>query len=91
MKQKQAKQKQEPLGTIPFLGTFLKDLEYINAQNPSIKLEKGLINVMQKRKEFEIIAQIKLLQQASQMYNITPNLDFNVWLHKQTIYPEEQK
>ena len=79
----------EALGTIPFLGTFLKDLEYINAQNPA-KLDKGLINVMQKRKEFEIIAQIKLLQQASQLYNIQPNPDFKIWLHKQTVYSEEQ-
>lgn len=46
---------------------------------------------MQKRKEFEIIAQIKLLQQASQLYNIVPNHDFDVWLHKQTVYSEEQK
>ena len=45
------------MGTVPFLGTFLKDLEYIHAQNPT-KNEKGLINVMQKRKEFEIVAQI---------------------------------
>lgn len=54
-------------------------------------MEKGLINVMQKRKEFEIIAQIKLLQQAAQLYSIVPNPDFNIWLHKQTIYSEEQK
>ncbi len=53
-------------------------------------MDKGLINVMQKRKEFEIIAQIKLLQQASQLYNITANPDFKIWLHKQTVYSEEQ-
>ena len=53
-------------------------------------MDKGLINVMQKRKEFEIIAQIKLLQQASQLYNIAPNPDFKIWLHKQTVYSEEQ-
>ncbi len=54
-------QLREPLGTIPFLGTFLKDLEYVNAQNPTNK-DKGIINVLQKRREFEIISQIKLLQ-----------------------------
>ncbi len=78
------------MGTIPFLGTFLKDLEYINAQNPS-KMDKGFINIMQKKKEYEIIAQIKLLQKASQLYNMKCNPDFNVWLHKQTVYSEEQK
>ena len=80
---------QEPLGTIPFLGTFLKDLEYINAQNP--KIDKGVINLVQKRKEYEIVSQIKLLQQAAQLYNIKGNYDFNIWLHKQTVYSEELK
>lgn len=83
-------QLREPLGTIPFLGTFLKDLEYVNAQNPTNK-DKGIINVLQKRREFEIISQIKLLQQAAQLYNIKCNPEFNQWLLKQTVYGEEQK
>ena len=77
------------MGTVPFLGTFLKDLEYIHAQNPT-KNEKGLINVTQKRKEFEIIAQIKLLQQASQLYKIRADPSFNLWLHQQPQYSEAQ-
>jgi hypothetical protein len=74
---------------VPFLGTFLKDFEYIHAQNPT-KNEKGLINVMLKKREFEIIAQIKLLQQASQLYQIKPDPNFNVWLRQQTIYGEKE-
>ncbi len=90
MKQKQMKgQFREPLGTIPFLGTFLKDLEYLNAQNP--KSDKGMINVAQKRREYEIISQIKLLQHAAQLYNIKGNPEFKTWLQKQTVYSEEQK
>ncbi len=76
------------MGTIPFLGTFLKDLEYIHAQNPT-KNEKGQINIMQKRKEFEIIAQIKLLQQASQLYRIKEDAHFKEWLYSQPVFPEE--
>jgi len=79
----------EPLGTIPFLGTFLKDLEYLNAQSPKDK--KDMVNVMQKRREFEIISQIKLLQQATQLYNIRGNVEFKGWLQKQSTYSEEQK
>lgn len=75
------------MGTIPFLGTFLKDLEYIHAQTPT-KNEKGQINVLQKRKEFEIIAQIKLLQQAAQLYRIKEDLNFKSWLYSQPIYNE---
>lgn len=89
MKKQIKNQFREPLGTIPFLGTFLKDLEYLNAQNPT-KNDKGYINVLQKRKEYEIVSQIKLLQQASQLYNIKSNPDFKTWLQKQTVYSEEQ-
>ena len=70
---------QEPLGTVPFLGTFLRDLEYIHAQNPT-KTDDGMINFAKKRKEFEIIAQIKLLQRAAQFYHIIPDLNFKDWL-----------
>lgn len=88
MKKQIKSQLREPLGTIPFLGTFLKDLEYLNAQNP--KSGKGMINVLQKRREFEIISQIKLLQHAAQLYNIKSNPEFKTWLQKQTVYSEEQ-
>jgi len=77
------------MGTIPFLGTFLKDLEYLNAQSPKDK--KDMINVMQKRREFEIISQIKLLQQAAQLYSIREHVEFKSWLQKQNTYSEEQK
>ena len=49
-----------------------------------------MINVLKLRKEYEIIAQIKLLQQASQLYNIKPDSNFNLWLHKQPIYNGDQ-
>lgn len=58
---------------------FLRDLEYLNAQ--SKRMEKNMINVQQKRKEFEIIAQIKLLQQASHLYSIKQDPLFDKWLH----------
>lgn len=80
----------EPLGTVPFLGTFLRDLEYIHAQNPT-KNEDGLVNFAKKRKEFEVIAQIKLLQRAAQFYRIESDLNFKNWLKCLPSYSEEEK
>jgi len=77
---KQRFKQNEPLGTVPFLGTFLKDLEYIHAQNPT-KNENGLVNFAKKRKEFEIIAQIRLLQRAAHFYKIEEDLNFKLWLN----------
>lgn len=57
-------QKQNTLishGTIPYLGTFLTDLTFIHAAIPDT-IDEDLINFDKKRKEFEILAQIKLLQ-----------------------------
>lgn len=43
------------------MGTFLTDLTYIHAAIPD-SVGENLINFDKKRKEFEILAQIKLLQ-----------------------------
>ncbi len=74
---------------MPFLGTFSKDLEYLDSQMP-IRNEKGMINVMKLRREYEIIAQIKLLQEASQLYNLKPDPNFNEWLHRQAVFTGDQ-
>ncbi|KAG7249644.1 hypothetical protein CRUP_014911, partial [Coryphaenoides rupestris] len=41
--------------------------------------EGGLINFEKRRKEFEVIAQIKLLQLASNNYSFTPDGHFRDW------------
>ncbi|XP_026817312.1 ral guanine nucleotide dissociation stimulator-like 1 isoform X3 [Rhopalosiphum maidis] len=68
------------IGTIPYLGTFLTDLTMIDAATPDL-LPDGLINFDKKRKEFEVLAQIKLLQGAANSYNITEDSVFDQWFH----------
>ncbi|XP_062409762.1 ral guanine nucleotide dissociation stimulator isoform X2 [Sardina pilchardus] len=65
-------------GTIPYLGTFLTDLVMMDTAMKDY-LDGNLINFEKRRKEFEVIAQIKLLQLACNNYNFTRNARFTEW------------
>ncbi|XP_043849548.1 ral guanine nucleotide dissociation stimulator-like [Dromiciops gliroides] len=67
-------------GTIPYLGTFLTDLVMLDTATKDY-LEGGLINFEKRRKEFEVITQIKLLQAACNNYRFTPEVPFTAWFH----------
>ncbi|XP_055671173.1 ral guanine nucleotide dissociation stimulator-like 1 [Falco peregrinus] len=69
-------------GTVPYLGTFLTDLIMIDTAFQDYT-EGGLINFEKKRKEFKVIAQIKLLQSACNSYCMTPNQKFIQWFRRQ--------
>uniref|UniRef100_A0A8C9VS70 Ral guanine nucleotide dissociation stimulator n=1 Tax=Scleropages formosus TaxID=113540 RepID=A0A8C9VS70_SCLFO len=65
-------------GTIPYLGTFLTDLVMMDTAMKD-HVEGGLINFDKRRKEFEVIAQIKLLQLACNNYNFRRDSCFQEW------------
>ncbi|XP_047741257.1 ral guanine nucleotide dissociation stimulator isoform X2 [Hyalella azteca] len=65
-------------GTIPYLGTFLTDLMMIDTAIPDT-VHDGLINFDKKRKEFEVLAQIRLLQGAAAAYQLEPDVQFDQW------------
>ncbi|XP_023044793.1 ral guanine nucleotide dissociation stimulator isoform X6 [Piliocolobus tephrosceles] len=65
-------------GTVPYLGTFLTDLVMLDTAMKDY-LYGRLINFEKRRKEFEVIAQIKLLQSACNNYSIMPDEQFGVW------------
>lgn len=65
-------------GTVPYLGTFLTDLTMIDTAIPDTT-EEGLINIDKKRKEFEVIVQIKLLQSAAHIYRFKRDARFWTW------------
>lgn len=67
-------------GTIPYLGTFLTDLTMIDTAIPDT-VGDGLINFDKRRKEFEVLAQIKLLQGAANSYKIADDPEFDRWFN----------
>uniref|UniRef100_A0A8C0ING0 Ral guanine nucleotide dissociation stimulator n=1 Tax=Chelonoidis abingdonii TaxID=106734 RepID=A0A8C0ING0_CHEAB len=67
-------------GTIPYLGTFLTDLVMLDTAMKDF-LDGGLINFEKRRKEFEVIAQIKLLQSACNNYSFMQEDSFVEWFH----------
>ncbi|XP_030640262.1 ral guanine nucleotide dissociation stimulator-like 1 [Chanos chanos] len=76
-------------GTIPYLGTFLTDLTMLDTALPDF-VEGGLINFEKRRREFEVIAQIKLLQSACNSYCLTADPGFLRWFKCQPQLSEEE-
>uniref|UniRef100_A0A672UT05 Ral guanine nucleotide dissociation stimulator like 1 n=1 Tax=Strigops habroptila TaxID=2489341 RepID=A0A672UT05_STRHB len=69
-------------GTVPYLGTFLTDLIMLDAALPDY-VEGGLINFGKRQREFEVIAEIKLLQSACNSYCMAPDQKFIQWFRRQ--------
>lgn len=76
-------------GTIPYLGTFLTDLTMIHAAIPDTTVD-GLINFDKKRKEFEVLAQIKLLQGAANSYHLPDDPLFDRWFASLLVLDERE-
>lgn len=76
-------------GTIPYMGTFLTDLTMIHAAIPDTTSE-GLINFDKKRKEFEVLAQIKLLQGAANSYHLNDDPLFDRWFASLLVLDEKE-
>ncbi|XP_047192773.1 ral guanine nucleotide dissociation stimulator-like 1 isoform X1 [Scophthalmus maximus] len=76
-------------GTIPYLGTFLTDLTMLDTALPDL-VEGALINFEKRRREFEVIAQIKLLQSACNSYCLTPESTFLRWFKSHPQLSEEE-
>jgi len=87
------------IGTVPYLGIYLSDLTYIDSAYPNTiniennnDLSEKLINFEKHRKEFEILAQIKLFQSAANAYTTLHSLPrFKTWFDNVRIYNDTEK
>ncbi|XP_012539079.1 ral guanine nucleotide dissociation stimulator isoform X1 [Monomorium pharaonis] len=76
-------------GTIPYLGTFLTDLTMIDTAIPDT-IADGLINFDKRRKEFEVLARIRLLQGAANAYKFSMDPVFDRWFHSVVILDDRE-
>lgn len=76
-------------GTIPYLGTFLTDLTMIDTAIPDT-IADGLINFDKRRKEFEVLARIRLLQGAANAYNFSMDPVFDRWFHSVLVLDDRE-
>ncbi|XP_043475863.1 ral guanine nucleotide dissociation stimulator isoform X1 [Leptopilina heterotoma] len=76
-------------GTIPYLGTFLTDLTMIDTAIPD-SIAGGLINFDKRRKEFEVLARIRLLQGAANAYNFNTDPIFEKWFHSIIVFDDRE-
>ena len=87
------------IGTVPYLGLYFSDLTYIDSAYPntivnekSTNASEKLINFEKHRKEFEILAQIKLFQSAANAYTNLHSLPrFKAWFDTVRIYTDTER
>ncbi|XP_037130817.1 ral guanine nucleotide dissociation stimulator-like 2 isoform X2 [Syngnathus acus] len=65
-------------GTVPYLGQFLTDLTMLDTAVKD-RLENGYINFDKRRREFEVLAQIRLLQSSCKNCALVPDEAFLRW------------
>ncbi|XP_074508787.1 ral guanine nucleotide dissociation stimulator-like 2 isoform X2 [Sebastes fasciatus] len=76
-------------GTVPYLGIFLTDLTMLDTAVKD-RLENGYINFDKRRREFEVLAQIRLLQSSCKNCVFTADEAFILWYRSVPTLTEEE-
>ncbi|XP_043973044.1 ral guanine nucleotide dissociation stimulator-like 2 [Gambusia affinis] len=76
-------------GTVPYLGIFLTDLIMLDTAVKD-RLDNGYINFDKRRREFEVLAQIRLLQSSCKNCVFHADEAFSQWYHSVPTLTEEQ-
>ncbi|KAF6723873.1 Ral guanine nucleotide dissociation stimulator-like 1 [Oryzias melastigma] len=76
-------------GVVPYLGTYLTVLTMLDTALPDV-LEGGLINFEKRRREFEILSQIRQLQAFCSQYNLPVKRQISVWLQAPSLLTDQE-
>nr|XP_019939984.1 PREDICTED: ral guanine nucleotide dissociation stimulator-like 1 isoform X1 [Paralichthys olivaceus]XP_019939985.1 PREDICTED: ral guanine nucleotide dissociation stimulator-like 1 isoform X1 [Paralichthys olivaceus]XP_019939987.1 PREDICTED: ral guanine nucleotide dissociation stimulator-like 1 isoform X1 [Paralichthys olivaceus] len=76
-------------GVVPYLGTYLTVLTMLDTALTDT-VEGGLINFEKRRREFEILSQIRQLQASCSHYNLQVNPHITAWLQAHTLLTDQE-
>lgn len=76
-------------GVVPYLGTYLTVLTMLDTALTDT-VEGGLINFEKRRREFEILSQIRQLQASCSHYSLPVNPHITTWLQAHTLLTDQE-
>ncbi|XP_045904019.1 ral guanine nucleotide dissociation stimulator-like 1 isoform X1 [Micropterus dolomieu] len=76
-------------GAVPYLGTYLTVLTMLDTALTDT-VEGGLINFEKRRREFEIISQIRQLQASCSHYSLLVNSHITTWLQAHIVLTDQE-
>ncbi|KAM4634402.1 ral guanine nucleotide dissociation stimulator-like 1 [Polymixia lowei] len=76
-------------GVVPYLGTYLTVLTMLDTALPDT-MEGGLINFEKRRREFEILSQIRVLQVSCSVYNLPSHPRVAAWLQGHALLTDQE-
>ncbi|KAG7504226.1 hypothetical protein JOB18_003523 [Solea senegalensis] len=76
-------------GVVPYLGTYLTVLTMLDTALPDC-VQGGLINLEKRRREFEVLSQIRVLQMSCSLYNLPQHPRIAAWLQGYKLLTDQE-
>ncbi|XP_040047387.2 ral guanine nucleotide dissociation stimulator-like 3b isoform X2 [Gasterosteus aculeatus] len=76
-------------GVVPYLGTYLSVFNMLDTAHPDT-VRGGLINFEKRRKEFEVLSQISVLQACCSQYNLPHSPGIAAWLRGHKLLSDQE-
>ncbi|XP_029945414.1 ral guanine nucleotide dissociation stimulator-like 1 [Salarias fasciatus] len=76
-------------GVVPYLGTYLTVLTMLDTALPDT-LEGGLINFEKRRREFDVLSQIRALQASCSLYSLPLHHRVAAWLQEHKLLSDQE-